>query len=69
VQSAVLEHWKYNFEKEEEASSDAIDQDEVKDVSDRVWRIVLSDYQVEHLSMSQEYRAIVIKHEVEMGRK
>lgn len=68
VESAVKEHWKYNFGSEEQAGAQ-LDSSIVNTVSERVWRIVLSDYQIANLTMSDEHRSIIVQHEVAKGRE
>ncbi|WP_283604994.1 hypothetical protein [Mycolicibacterium poriferae] len=67
VKTAVKKNWKYNFSSKEVADSADIDETMTKSVSDRIWRIVLSDYQVEHLSMVPEYRGVIARYEVDRG--
>lgn len=67
IKNAVLEHWEYNFETTDERDSAVIDDSLLGEVSNRIWRVVLSDNQIKHLSMSDEYRAVIAKHEVERG--
>jgi hypothetical protein len=69
VNHAVCEQWKYNFGNEEEAAGAELDADAVDTVSGRVWKLVLSDYQVANLTMTDEHRSIIVQHEVAKGRE
>lgn len=68
VEACVRENWQYNFTSRADAERATLEP-VVKEVADRIWVLVLSDKQVNHLSMSDEYLAVIAMHEVLEGAK
>ena len=67
IKKAVKKHWKYNFDSAEQAAAASLDQLLLEDIASRLWLLVLSAKQIEHLSMSTEHLAIINEHETRMG--
>lgn len=69
IKAATEKYPKYNFLAEDEKYEILINDDTVKAVSERLWIIVLSDKQVENLSMSDSDLGIIRMHESGNGGK
>ncbi|MFB7719221.1 hypothetical protein [Nocardia sp. NPDC056100] len=64
VKHCVRECWQFNFTSKEQADGAILDSGIVKEVADRIWLLVLSEKQIDHLSMSDEYLSVIAMHEV-----
>lgn len=62
LEKAVRKHWKYNFTAEDASKKAKLPDSILSTVSEKLWVIVLSDKQVEHLSMDQEHLAVLNAH-------
>ncbi|WP_157777239.1 hypothetical protein [Nocardia terpenica] len=63
VERCVRENWEFNFSSNADAVAADLDVRAVQAVASRIWILVLSDKQINHLSMSDEYLSIIAKHE------
>ncbi|WP_153348526.1 hypothetical protein [Nocardia aurantia] len=63
LESCVRENWKYNFTTQEEAQAADLSGNIVKEVAQRIWILVLSDKQVDHLSMSDRHLSVIAEYE------
>lgn len=69
VKLCVRERWQFNFASEQEAAGSTLDSRMIKEVAERIWVLVLSDKQINHLSMSDENLAVIAMHEVLRGEE
>ncbi|QDP80475.1 hypothetical protein FOH10_18920 [Nocardia otitidiscaviarum] len=69
VKLCVRERWQFNFASEQEAAGSTLDSRMIKEVAERIWVLVLSDKQINHLSMSDENLAVIAMHEVLEGAR
>ncbi len=67
VAKAVTKHCEKALNCEPSEAADALDDTLVKEVSERLWIIVLSKRQEQHLVMSQQHLALIRQHETEKG--
>ncbi|WP_433754657.1 hypothetical protein [Nocardia sp. CA-135398] len=64
VADSVVEHWYYNYTSLDEAACAPPDPATLAEVADRLWILVLSRKQIDHLTMTREHLGVIARYKV-----